>query len=131
MGDKLDFMRQELEAAKAEKRYINIRTMDSPADGWMVVDGERVLNFCTNNYLGLANNPKLRAAAQAAIEKWGVGPAAVRSIAGTQGIHVEFEKRMAAFKNVEDSLYVQSGFCANQAAIPPLVGKGDVMVCAR
>jgi glycine C-acetyltransferase len=123
MADKLDFMRDELDAAKAEKRYINIRTMDSPADGWMVVDGKRVLNFCTNNYLGLANHPVLKEAAGRAIEEWGVGPGAVRTIAGTQRLHVECEKRLAAFKHVEAALLVQSGFCANQAAIPPLVGR--------
>jgi glycine C-acetyltransferase len=89
----------------------------------MTVDGQRVLNFCTNNYLGLANHAEIKAAAQRAIEEWGAGPAAVRSIAGTQGIHVELERRLAAFKGVEDALYVQSGFCANQAAIPPLVGR--------
>jgi glycine C-acetyltransferase len=122
MGDKLDFMRQELEAAKAEKRYINIRTMGSPADGWMVVDGKRVLNFCTNNYLGLANNPELKEAAKRAIDEWGVGPAAVRTIAGTQQLHIECERRLAQFKEVEAAMLVQSGFCANQAAIPPLVG---------
>ncbi|MBN1954952.1 MAG: glycine C-acetyltransferase [Anaerolineae bacterium] len=123
MGDKLDFMREELAAAKAEKRYVNIRTMDSPADGWMVVDGKKVLNFCTNNYLGLANHPELKAAAKKAVDEWGVGPAAVRTIAGTQALHVECEQRMAAFKQVEAALLVQSGFCANQAAIPPLVGR--------
>jgi glycine C-acetyltransferase len=89
----------------------------------MTVDGRRVLNFCTNNYLGLANHPKMKEAAARAIDEWGVGPAAVRSIAGTQGLHVELEKRLAAFKGVEDALYVQSGFCANQAAIAPLVGR--------
>ena len=123
MGDKLDFMRQELEAAKAEKRYINIRTMDSPADGWMVVDGKKVLNFCTNNYLGLANHPALKEAARKAVAEWGVGPGAVRTIAGTQRLHVECERRLAEFKRVEAALLVQSGFCANQAAIPPLVGQ--------
>ncbi|HUV90515.1 MAG TPA: glycine C-acetyltransferase [Anaerolineae bacterium] len=122
MGDKLDFMRQELEAARAEKRYINIRTMDSPAGAWMVVDGKKVLNFCTNNYLGLANHPVLKEAAHKAVAEWGVGPAAVRTIAGTQRLHVECERRMAEFKQVEAAILVQSGFCANQAAIPPLVG---------
>ncbi|HDQ72707.1 MAG TPA: glycine C-acetyltransferase [Chloroflexi bacterium] len=123
MTDKLDFMREELEAAKAEKRYINIRTMDSPADAWMVVDGEKVLNFCTNNYLGLANHPKIKAAAKAAVDEWGVGPGAVRTIAGTQRLHIECEERLAAFKQVDAALLVQSGFCANQAAIAPLVGR--------
>jgi glycine C-acetyltransferase len=123
MTQKLDFIREELEAAKAERRYINIHTMDSPADGWMVVDGKRVLNFCTNNYLGLANHPDLIAAAKQALDEWGVGPAAVRTIAGTQGLHLQAEERLAEFKGVEASMLVQSGFCANQAAIPPLVGR--------
>jgi glycine C-acetyltransferase len=123
MTDKLDFMREELETLEQEKRYINIRTMDSAADGWMVVDGKRVLNFCTNNYLGLANHPDLIAAAKAALDEWGVGPAAVRTIAGTQRLHIVAEERLAAFKGVEAAMLVQSGFCANQAAIPPLVGR--------
>ncbi len=123
MSEKLAFIEQELEQLKTEKRYINIRTMESPADAWMVVDGKRVLNFCTNNYLGLANHPEIKAAAKAAIDRWGVGPAAVRTIAGTQSLHLEFERRMAAFKSVEAAMLVQSGFCANQAAIPALVGQ--------
>jgi glycine C-acetyltransferase len=123
MTDKLDFIRQELEDARAEKRYVNIRTMDSPADGWMVVDGKRVLNFCTNNYLGLANHPELITAAKTALDEWGVGPAAVRTIAGTQRLHIQAERRLAEFKGVESAMVVQSGFCANQAAIPPLVGR--------
>ncbi len=123
MTSKLDFIHTELAQLKAEKRYINIRVMDSPADGWMIVDGRRVLNFCTNNYLGLANHPVLIAAAKKALDEWGVGPAAVRTIAGTQRLHLEAEKRLAAFKGVEAALLVQSGFCANQAAIPPLVGR--------
>jgi len=131
MTDKLDFMHQELDELQEGKRFINIRTMDSPADGWMMVDGKRVLNFCTNNYLGLANHPDLKAAAKKAVDDWGVGPGAVRTIAGTQAIHLEFERRMAEFKGVEDSMLVQTGFCANQAALPPLVGKGDVIFSDR
>jgi glycine C-acetyltransferase len=123
MADKYAFMEQELADLKDEGRLINIRTMESPADAWMIVDGKRVLNFCTNNYLGLANHPEIKAAAQRAIEEWGVGPAAVRTIAGTQALHIECEQRIAAFKSVEAALLVQSGFCANQAAIPALVGR--------
>ena len=110
---------------------ITLRTMGSPADGWMVVDGKKVLNFCTNNYLGLANNAQLKEAAKKAIDEWGVGPAAVRTIAGTQRLHVELERRLAAFKGVEAAMYVQSGFCANQAALGPLVGKEDVIFSDR
>jgi glycine C-acetyltransferase len=123
MADKLDFIRNELAEMRGNKSFINIRTMESAADGWMVVDGKKVLNFCTNNYLGLANHPKLKKRAQEAIDKWGVGPAAVRTIAGTQALHLEFERRMAEFKQVDASMLVQSGFCANQAAIPALVGR--------
>ncbi|HSR34771.1 MAG TPA: glycine C-acetyltransferase [Anaerolineae bacterium] len=123
MAGKFDFIRDDVAGLKESGLFINLRIMGSPADAWMVVDGKRVLNFCTNNYLGLANHPKMKEVAQKAIEDWGVGPAAVRSIAGTQSLHVMLEKRLAEFKGVEDSLYVQSGFCANQAAIAPLVGR--------
>ena len=72
--EKLRFIEEEIDRLKGENLFINIRTMESAVDGWMVVDGKRVLNFCTNNYLGLANHPKLKQAAQAAIARWGVGP---------------------------------------------------------
>ena len=123
MADKFDFIRDDVAGLKDAGLFINLRVMGSAADAWMIVDGKRVLNFCTNNYLGLANHPAMKEAAQRAIDEWGVGPAAVRSIAGTQALHVQLEQRLAAFKGVEDALYVQSGFCANQAAIPPLVGR--------
>ncbi len=129
--DKLAFIDADMDSLRESNLLITLRTMGSPADAWMVVDGKRVLNFCTNNYLGLANHPKMKEAAKAAVDAWGVGPAAVRSIAGTQALHVELERRLAAFKGVEDALYVQSGFCANQAAIAPLVGKEDVIFSDR
>ncbi len=111
--------------------FNTIRTIGSAQGAWIVVDGKKVLNFCSNNYLGVADHPRMKAAAQAAIEKYGTGPAAVRSIAGTLDLHVEVERRLAAFKGVEDALYVQSGFVANQAAIAPLVGKEDVIFTDR
>ncbi|MEI7989185.1 MAG: glycine C-acetyltransferase [Chloroflexota bacterium] len=131
MTAKLDYMQQELDTLKRENRLTNIRTMGSAADAWMIVDNKQVLNFCTNNYLGLANHPVLKAAAKRAIDDWGVGPAAVRTIAGTQALHVQLEKRLAEFKGVEASMFVQSGFCANQAAIAPLVGAEDVIFSDR
>ncbi len=129
--NKLDFIRADMDALRESNLLITLRTMGSPADAWMIVDGKRVLNFCTNNYLGLANHSAMKEAAKAAVDAWGVGPAAVRSIAGTQALHVELERRLAAFKGVEDALYVQSGFLANQAAIAPLVGKEDVIFSDR
>ena len=93
----------------------------------MTVDGERKLNFCSNNYLGLANHPRMKDAAKRAIDELGVGPGAVRSIAGTMVIHVELERRLAEFKQVEDAVSFQSGFSANLAVIPALMGRGDVI----
>jgi glycine C-acetyltransferase len=131
MADKFTFIREEMDRLTREGLLVHLRYIGSPAGAHMIVDGKKVLNFCTNNYLGLANEPRLRQAAQAALDKWGAGPAAVRSIAGTLELHVELEKAIAEFKEVEDCLYVQSGFCANQAAIPPLVGKEDVIFSDR
>jgi glycine C-acetyltransferase len=131
MNDKFAWISGELCALQDQGLRTTIRTIGSPCGPWMTVDGKRVLNFCTNNYLGLANHPKLKAAASQAVEDWGVGPAAVRSIAGTLELHRRLEERLARFKGVEDALYVQSGFCANQAAIPSMVGKGDVIFTDR
>ena len=131
MADKLAWINDEMNTLQEQGLKINIRTIGSACGPWMIVDGKRVLNFCTNNYLGLANDPRLRDAAKKAIDDWGVGPAAVRSIAGTLELHREFERRIAAFKGVEDALYVQSGFCANQAAIASMVGKDDVIFTDR
>ena len=131
MTDKFAWISAELDALQAQGLRTGIRTVGSPCGAWMIVDGKRVLNFCTNNYLGLANHPRLKAAARQAVEEWGVGPAAVRSIAGTLELHRRLEERLARFKGVEDALYVQSGFCANQAAIPAVAGKGDVIFTDR
>jgi glycine C-acetyltransferase len=128
---KLDWMHQELADLKAQGLYNTIRTISSPQGAWLVVDDRRVLNFCSNNYLGLANDPRLVAAAQAAVAQYGVGPGAVRSIAGTLALHIELERRLAAFKGVEAALTFQSGFNANLATIPALVGKGDAIFSDR
>ena len=127
MTTRLDWIQEELDAIKEAGLYNRIRTIESPQGAWLVVDGKRVLNFCSNNYLGLANHPHLVAAAKAAVDQYGVGPAAVRSIAGTLDLHLELERRMAAFKGVESAITFQSGFTANLATIPALVGKEDVI----
>lgn len=124
---KYDFITAELSELKAQGLYNTIRTIGSPVGAWTVVDGRRVLNMCSNNYLGFANDPRLREAAKRAIDVYGVGPAAVRSIAGTMTLHLEFEQKLAAFKGVEAALSLQSGFCANLSAIPTLVGAGHVL----
>ncbi len=129
--EKLAWIEEELASLKESGLFINLRVIDSPPGAWMHVDGKRVLNLCTNNYLGLAGDSRLKVAAQQAIDAYGVGPTAVRSIAGTLAVHIELEKAVAAFKGVEDALYVQAGFVANQAAIPPLVGREDVIFSDR
>jgi glycine C-acetyltransferase len=127
MSDKLSWIQEELDALKAQGLFTTIRTLSSPQGAWLEVDGRRVLNFCSNNYLGLANHPRLKEAAQRAIATHGVGPGAVRTIAGTMDLHLELERRLAAFKGVEAAISFQSGFNANLAAIPALVDKEDVI----
>jgi len=124
---KLDFLNAEIQSLKEQGLFINIRTIESAVGAWIQVDGKRVLNLCTNNYLGFANHPKLKEAAKAAIDQYGVGPAAVRSIAGTQSLHRELERKLAAFKGVEDVISVQSGLLANQAVIPTITTAEDVI----
>lgn len=127
MSQKLAWIEVELNALREQGLYNTIRALNSPQGAWLEVDGRRVLNLCSNNYLGLANHPRLREAAKAAIDRMGIGPAAVRSIAGTTTLHLELENKLAAFKKVEAALTFQSGFNANIAVIPALVGKGDVI----
>lgn len=127
MGKRLDWMHQELEGLKTAGLYNRIRTIGSPQGAWLVVDGKKVLNFCSNNYLGLANRTEIVAAAKKGLEDFGAGPAAVRSIAGTMELHLELERRLAAFKGVEAAITFQSGFCANLATIQALITKDDVI----
>jgi len=127
MTSKLLWIEEELQNLKESGLYNRIRTLGSPQGAWLIVDGKKVLNFCSNNYLGLANHPRLIEASHEATKKYGIGPAAVRTIAGTMGLHVQLEERLAKFKGVDASITFQSGFNANLAVIPALVGKQDVI----
>jgi len=127
MSHPLSWIDDELAALKEAGLYTYIRTIESPQGAWLTVDGKRVLNFCSNNYLGLANHPRLVEAARKAMEQYGVGPGAVRTIAGTMTLHVELERRLAEFKGVEAAITFQSGFAANLATIPAIVGREDVI----
>jgi len=124
---KTQWIEDELDGLRQAGLFNTIRTLGSPQGAWLTVDGQRVLNFCSNNYLGLANHPRLIESARRAIADFGIGPAAVRSIAGTMGPHLELERRLAAFKGVEAAITFQSGFNANLGTIPALVGKEDVI----
>jgi len=131
MTDKLTWIDEELNNLHEAGLYNNIRTLGSPQGAWLVVDGVKTLNFCSNNYLGLANHPRVVAAAKKAMEEYGVGPGAVRTIAGTMDLHVKLDQRLAEFKGVESAITFQSGFTANMGSIPALVGKEDVIFSDR
>jgi glycine C-acetyltransferase len=124
---KLDFITQELEQLREQGLFIHIRTIGSPQGAWIEVDGRKVLNMCSNNYLGFANDDRLKKAAIKGIEEYGVGPAAVRTIAGTMTLHKVLEEKLAKFKKVEAAISFQSGFNSNLATIPALVGKEDLI----
>jgi glycine C-acetyltransferase len=124
---KTQWIADELEALRQSGLFTHIRTLTSPQGAWLIVDGQQVLNFCSNNYLGLASHPHLVEAAKQAIDRYGIGPAAVRTIAGTMGLHLQLERRLAAFKGVEAVITFQSGFTANLGTLPALVGKEDVI----
>lgn len=127
MTKRYEWIESEIKRLKDEGLYKQIRTIQSPQGAWLQVDGKKVLNFCSNNYLGLANHPELVKAAEQALKDFGVGPAAVRTIAGTINLHLELERRMAAFKHVDSAIHFQSGFAANLGTIQALVNKEDVI----
>ncbi|MBN1535853.1 MAG: glycine C-acetyltransferase [Anaerolineales bacterium] len=127
MSKKLNWIQDELHNLQKAGLYNRIRTISSAQGARLIVDGKSVLNFCSNNYLGLANHPQVVAAAAKAVETFGVGPAAVRTIAGTTDLHMQLEARLAKFKGVESAISFQSGFNANIATIPALVGKEDAI----
>jgi glycine C-acetyltransferase len=127
----LAWIDDELNTLQEQGLLTNIREIESPQGAWLQIDGRRVLNLCSNNYLGLANHPRLVAAAKEAIDQYGVGPGAVRTIAGTMSIHTRLEERLAEFKGAEATVVLQSGFSANLATIPAVVGKGDAIFSDR
>lgn len=120
-----DFITEELARLRETGLYNTIRTIESAQGAWIRVDGRRVLNMCSNNYLGFANHPKLVKAAKDILDEFGIGPGAVRSIAGTMSLHKELEKKLANFKKVEDTLSLQSGLVANQAVIPAIADSAE------
>jgi glycine C-acetyltransferase len=127
MNDLLGWIDEEREQLAKAGLLFNIRTIDSAMEAWVTIDGRQMLNFCANNYLGLANHPRLRQAAKDAIDHYGIGPSAVRVIAGTTSLHLELEQRLADFKQAEACITFQSGFMANVAVVPALVGRDDVI----
>lgn len=122
------FMREEYEELVKSELDWKLRVLMGPSTPWCVVDGKKVLMFCSNNYLGLSNHPKLKEAAIEAVRTHGAGSGSVRPIAGNMDLHIELERRLAKFKGADASLVYQTGFAANAGLIPQLAGKDDLIV---
>ncbi|MFW5828303.1 MAG: aminotransferase class I/II-fold pyridoxal phosphate-dependent enzyme, partial [Alkalispirochaeta sp.] len=107
---------------------VRVPSGDDPGEGTPASEGERVLNFCANNYLGLANHPELREAAKTAVDRWGFGYASVRFICGTSELHRTLEERMSAFLGTDDTILYAAAFDANGGVFEPLLGPEDAIV---
>ncbi len=118
----------QIQTLKDQNLYKVPRILETPAGGRVRMNGKEVVNLSSNNYLGLANHPKVRQAALEAVEKWGVGAGAVRWIGGTMSVHQELEERLAKFKHTEAVLVFTGGFTANAGAIPAVVTNNDVII---
>jgi glycine C-acetyltransferase len=117
-----------LDELRAKGTYFKLRVLDDQQAPVCHYDGKEVINLASNNYLGLANDPRLIEAAVAATRKYGVGSGAVRTIAGTMKIHMELEEKIARFKNVEACVVFQSGFTANAGTVGSILGKEDYIL---
>ncbi|HZT78081.1 MAG TPA: glycine C-acetyltransferase [Vicinamibacterales bacterium] len=126
--DPLAYLQTELDALKQQGLYRHLRILEGEQKAETVFDHHRVVNLSSNNYLGLTTHPRLREAALDAIRRLGVGSGSVRTIAGTMNIHMELERRLAAFKKVEAVVVFQSGFAANAGTVSAVLGKDDVVI---
>jgi len=122
------FLKEEYEELAKSELDWKLRVLQGPSTPWCIVDGKKVLMFCSNNYLGLSNHPRLKEAAIKAVQTHGAGSGSVRPIAGNMDLHIELERRLAKFKHAEASLVYQTGFAANAGLIPQLAGKGDLII---
>src|SRR5947208_4509802 len=117
MSDALAFLGDEIDELKREARFQLPRVLEGPQGPVAEFDGRRVINLSSNNYLGLADDPRLKEATIAATRELGAGSASVRTIAGTMRLHEQLEERIAAFKRTEAALVFQSGFTANAGTV--------------
>lgn len=118
----------ELEAIQEAGLWKSERVIQSPQEAQITVNGKKVLNFCANNYLGLANHPRLREAAKDGIDNWGLGLSSVRFICGTQTIHKELEAAIAKFLGTEDTILYPSCFDANGGLFETVLGEQDAII---
>ncbi len=124
----LAFVDEELDTLRQQGLFRRLRVLDAEQAAHASVDGRSVVNLSSNNYLGLTTHPLLRERALAAVRELGVGSGSVRPIAGTMALHVELERRLAAFKGTEAAVVFQSGFTANAGTVAALLGRDDVIV---
>jgi glycine C-acetyltransferase len=125
---RLRFLEEEIQRLQEVHLYQELKILTGMQDVECVIDGKKVINFSSNNYLGLTRHPALIKAAHEAIDSHGVGTASVRTIIGTMDIHQELEEKLATFKHTEATLVLQSGFMANTAAITSILSDGDVII---
>jgi glycine C-acetyltransferase len=128
MNDPFKIYYDSVSDLKAKGLYTTLRTVESPQGAWLVVNGKRVLNFCSNNYLGLASDKRLVDAVTRAVRDYGVGPGAVRPISGNLKLHEQAEEAIAKFKHAEAAFLLPGGFIANIVAIQTVMGKEDVII---
>src|SRR3954464_6405090 len=126
--DPLDYLSRELDALKQQGLYRQLRILGGEQSHTSTFDHRQVVNLSSNNYLGLTTHPKLREAALDAVRRLGAGSGSVRTIAGTMDIHMELERRLAAFKKTEAVVVFQSGFAANAGTVSAILNKDDVVV---
>ncbi|MHA1575845.1 MAG: aminotransferase class I/II-fold pyridoxal phosphate-dependent enzyme, partial [Candidatus Thorarchaeota archaeon] len=128
MREPIGWMRTEYEKLVEQNFDWKIRELQGPSSPVSKIDGKEVIMLCSNNYLNLSDHPKLKEAALNAVKSHGVGSGSVRAIAGTMDIHLELERRLAAFKGAEAALTYSAGFATNEGLIPQLVTKNDAIV---
>ncbi len=126
--DPLAFLGDEIESLRGQNLYRRLRVLGGEQKAHTTFDGRSVVNLSSNNYLGLTTHPRLRAAALAATEQFGVGSGSVRTIAGTMELHMELERRLATFKKVEAVVVFQSGFTANAGTVSAILTKDDIVI---
>ncbi|MGH9447891.1 MAG: aminotransferase class I/II-fold pyridoxal phosphate-dependent enzyme, partial [Terriglobia bacterium] len=124
----LEYMSGELQKLREQGLYQKLRVLQGEQLPVARFDGHEVINLSSNNYLGLTTHPKLKKRALEAIEKFGVGSGAVRTIAGTMTLHMQLEEKIAQFKNVEAAVVFQSGFTANAGTVQAIIGPEDVII---
>src|SRR6266446_1659842 len=122
------FLEAEIGSLKEKGIFRMPRALGGPAGPRVRIEGREIIQLSSNNYLGLTTHPKVVAAARAAIEEFGAGPGAVRTIAGTMTLHLELERRLARFKGTDAALVFQSGYTANVGVVSTLMQEGDLIV---